>query len=165
MIPSVSSLSGCVQGLAVAAPGFTTYMVLAPMLPIMNSAIRDRSNTFRINLLAGNAEFGRCCRVGARRGLMAETPDIGRKRRRLSVGELCAAHRRHRAAVLLGFRNAVGNDFQNSGETSVAPQPFLFREIGTQRRAGAVRTVATGATRSAHLTMVDAIAQRNHVGR
>ena len=38
MIPQPAKhqgVSGCVQGSAVAAPGFTTYMVLAPMLPIM----------------------------------------------------------------------------------------------------------------------------------
>ena len=73
---------------------------------------------------------------------MAETPDIGGKRRRLSIGEFCATHRRHRAGVLLGLRNAVGDNLPDSSEASIAPQPFLLRKIRSQRRAGAVDALA-----------------------
>src|SRR5580704_735431 len=74
------------------------------------SAIPSWSDSLRINFIARNEGSTRCCRMGARRSLMAETPDVGGNRRRLDLGELCAAHRWHRTAVLLGLRNTVGDD-------------------------------------------------------
>src|SRR5580692_7043996 len=63
---------------------------------------------------------------------MAETPYIGSQRGRLGIGELGPAHRRHRAAILLGLRHAVGYHFQYPGETAVAPQPLFLGQIRSQ---------------------------------
>ena len=76
-----------------------------------DSAVRRRGNAFRIDFLPRNLQFGRRCSLPTRGCRMAEAPYIGSKRGHLGVGKLCAAHGRHRAAILLGLRHAVGDHF------------------------------------------------------
>src|SRR5580658_6292466 len=96
--------------------------------------------------------------------LMTKAPDICGQRGCLVCGELCPTHGRHRAAIFLGFRYAVGDHLQDSSETAVTPQPLLTRQRWTERRSGAIRAVATCAARSAHLAVKNAIAQSHHLG-
>ncbi len=96
---------------------------------------------------------------------MAQTPDVCRQRFYLVRRELRPTHGRHRAAILLRVRHTFRYRFQNSGKAAIAPQPFLAAEIRTQGRARAVRAMASRAGRSAHLTVVDTITQRNHLWR
>src|SRR5579863_9638226 len=89
---------------------------------------------------------------------MTETPDVCRNRRSLVRGELCASHRRHRAAILLGLLDAVSDHVEQFGVTAIGPQPFPARQIGTHGRALTVRAVASRTSCSAHLTVEDAVA-------
>ena len=52
---------------------------------------------------------------------MAESPDVCGQGPGLILSKLCSAHGRHRAAIFLGFRNTVGNHFQDSAKAAVAP--------------------------------------------
>ena len=64
---------------------------------------------------------------------MAEAPYICGKCACLIGGELSPTHGRHRAAVLFGLRHSVGNCFQDSRKTAVAPHPFPAGQIGPHR--------------------------------
>jgi hypothetical protein len=96
---------------------------------------------------------------------MAEPPDISRQRRRLSVGELRSALRWHCTAKLLGLRHALVDHFQYSGETAVTPHPLFLRQIWAEPGTRAVGSVATAAGPSAHLAMINASTERNHICR
>ena len=65
--------------------------------------------------------------VATGRCAMTDAPDVCGNGGCLIGGELCPAHGGHRAAILLGLRNAAGNHFQDSRKTAVAPQPFAAR--------------------------------------
>ena len=64
---------------------------------------------------------------------------------------------------MFGLRHAGSDCFRDRRVATITPQPLRVGEIGTQSRARRVRAMAARAGRSADLTMVDAIAQRNHL--
>jgi hypothetical protein len=64
---------------------------------------------------------------------------------------------------LLGLGHTFGDYLRNHRIAAIAPEPLSGGEIGTQWRALRVPAVATHASRGADLTVVDAIAQRNHL--
>ena len=96
---------------------------------------------------------------------MAKAPDISCQSLCLVRGKLRPTHRRHRAAILLRFRHAFRYRFQDSSKAAIAPQPFLAAEIRTQGRTSTIRAMASRTGRTAHLTVVDAITQGNHLWR
>ena len=67
----------------------------------------------------------------------------------------------HRAPVVLRIRHAVGDRLGDRGKTAIAPQPFAAREIGRERRALGVGTVAAGAGSAVCLAVEDALAERD----
>jgi len=73
-----------------------------------------------------------------RREVRGERRDVGRR-------ELCAAHRRHYASVLLRVGNALSDRPGDGGKAAVAPQPFALREVGPERRALRVGAVTSDA--------------------
>jgi hypothetical protein len=93
---------------------------------------------------------------------VAQGPYVGRHRRHLIGAELSAAHRWHGGAILFRLRHTVADYFRNRCVTAIAPQPMSAGEIGTQRRTGSIRAVATRTGRTADLTVLDPITQRNH---
>ena len=96
---------------------------------------------------------------------MAQAPNIGRDRRDLIGVEICSTHGWHGGPILFGFRHAGSYRFGNRTVAAIAPQPLGVREIGAEGRACAGGAMAARAGRSADLTVVDAIAQYEHLLR
>ncbi len=96
---------------------------------------------------------------------MAQGPDIRGEGGELLGSELRTSHGRHGAAVLFGLRHSLLNDLLDSGVAAVAPQPLVGGEVRPQGRTRGMRAVATRTGRAAHFTVVDAIAQRDHLPR
>ena len=92
---------------------------------------------------------------------VTQRPDVVRQRRDLGRGELRSAHRGHHAHVLLRVRYAVGDRLGNGRDAAVAPQPFGVSEVGRERRALGVRSVAADACATA-LAVIDTAAERDH---
>ena len=90
---------------------------------------------------------------------LIQTPHICCESCYLVGSEFRAAHGRHRAAILLWLRHTFRYRFYDSGKAAIAPQPFFTGQIGTQRRPCGIRTMASGTSGSAHLAVVNAIAQ------
>jgi hypothetical protein len=66
--------------------------------------------------------------IALRRRPMTDAPHICGNCRCLLGTELRSPHGGHRAAILLGLRHTVGNRFQDSRKTAVAPQPLAARQ-------------------------------------
>src|SRR5262249_39752173 len=74
------------------------------------------------------------------------------------------AHGRHWRAILLWLRDADGDGVRDRSETAIAPYPLAAGEVGPERRALGVRSVAACARRARNLALVDAPAERDLFG-
>ena len=71
----------------------------------------------------------------------------------------------HHARVRLRVRDAVDDGLGERRQTAIAPQPVAAREVGPQRRALGIRSVAPCARRATHVAVEDPIAERDLRGR
>src|SRR5262249_7132077 len=125
------------------------------LLAMLNLSIRRRAACLVL------PRSVRSCRpMGVRRAstsaAMTQRPDVGGNGRKLGRGQLGAAHRRHWRAILLWLRDADGDGVRDRSETAIARYPLAAGEVGPERRALGVRSVAACARRARNLALVDA---------
>ena len=101
--------------------------------------------------------------IPAGRCRMTQAPDIRGEGRYLVGSKLRPAHRRHGAAIFFGLRHSIGDRFRDSGVAAIAPQPFLAPSDRAPMACPYRSRHGNPCSRSAHLAVVDAIAQRNHL--
>src|SRR5262249_57465392 len=65
----------------------------------------------------------------------------------------------------VGGGQGGGGGVGDGSETAVAPEPLAAGEVGPERRALGVRSVAAGTWRARNLALVDAPAERDLFGR
>src|SRR5690348_10385429 len=86
---------------------------------------------------------------------MPQRLDVLGYRRHLLWRELCATHRRHRAAVILRVRYTGRNRLLQTIHAPIAPDPLARSQIGPQRSALAVGAVTSGARSATDLPVKD----------
>src|SRR6185312_3588213 len=106
-----------------------------------------------------------CVRSPSAGACMSQAPDVRRHRGNLTARELRATHWRHRAAVIARARHAMANRAFDSLVAAVAPVPSAGSEVGTERRALALLSVAAGTRARGHLPVEDPVAERHHLAR
>ena len=97
--------------------------------------------------------------------MVAQSPYVRGDGFCLFGSELRAAHGRHRAAILFWRHYTVGDGFGESFPATVTPEPFVFGQVGAERRSIAGGSMAGGTRGSADFAMIDAVAERNHLLR
>src|SRR4051794_1178245 len=90
---------------------------------------------------------------------MPQRPDVDRDRIHLLWRELCATHGRHGCAVVLRIRHASRDRLLQTIHAAIAPHPLAGSQIGAQRGAFAVGSMASSARSATGLTVKDLLSE------
>src|SRR5262249_28373705 len=131
---------------------------LNPISPNRSPSFADHPAN-QLRLLLPMDSLGRRWSFPVRCRFVAESPNIGSNCRCLSIGQVRSTHRRHRTAELFRSGHTFGDHLENSSQAPITPQVFLFREIRTEKRPGAICTVASRAGCAAYLAVENPLSQ------
>src|SRR5262249_15497351 len=126
---------------------------------ILRSALRAGSRKGHTN------QFAMEPKRSSMRVLVTDRPHIICHGGEISLGELRATHGRHHPLMLLRLWYSWGDGPGNRPDAAVAPQPLAARQIGAHCRAFAVGAVTPSARSASGLSVENAFAQRDLVGR